>query len=208
MLSSGEIRPSISPYSSMMLLVKKKYRSWWRFCVDYIALNNVTIPDKISILLIEELFDKLNEASLFSIDLKAGYHQIRMSENDIEKTTFRTHEGHYMFLVMSFGLTNAPATFQSSMNVLFRPHLRKFVLVFFNDILSLEEHLKHLEIMLTTLREHELYVNKKKCKFAKSRVEYLWHIILGQRVEVDPEKIKSIAEWLSPINVREVHGFF
>ncbi|TYK21518.1 Ty3/gypsy retrotransposon protein [Cucumis melo var. makuwa] len=180
MLVSGIIRPSASPYSSPVLLVKKKDGSW-RFCVDYRALNNVTIPDKFPIPIVEELFDELGGASLFSkIDLKAGYHQIRMVDRDIEKTAFQTHEGHYEFLVMPFGLTNAPATFQSLMNSIFRPYLRKFVLVFFDDILiysrNWEDHLKHMEI-----------------------------VFLG--VEVDPEKIKAITKWPKPTNVRETRGF-
>ncbi|KAJ0818857.1 putative nucleotidyltransferase, Ribonuclease H [Helianthus annuus] len=211
LLSLGMIRPSKSAYSSPVILVRKKDNSW-RMCVDYRALNNATVPDKYPIPVVEELIDELHGALYFSkLDLKSRYNQIRMREDSIDKTAFRTHDGHYEYLVMPFGLTNAPTTFQAIMNDIFRPFLRRMVVIFFDDILvyspSWADHMNDLQSVFTILLQNQFLVNRTKCAFDQESIEYLGHIISGQGVSMDPHKIEAVLNWPVPKHLKGLRGF-
>ena len=194
-----------------MLFVKKKDGTL-RLCIDYRQLNKLTIKNKYPLPIIDDLFDQLKGASIFSkIDLRSGYHQLRIKDADVHKTAFRTRYGHYEFLVMAFGLTNAPAAFMDLMNRVFRPYVDQFFVVFIDDILvyskDREIHDTHLRVVLETLRKEHLYAKLSKCEFWMNEVSFLGHIVSKEGIRVDPKKIEVVVEWKPPRNVTEVRSF-
>lgn len=176
------------------------------------ALNAITVKDAFPIPVVDELLDKLHGAKFFTkLDLRSGYHQVQMNPADVAKTAFCTHDGLYEFLVMPFGLCNAPATFQALMNDVLRPFLHRFVLVFFDDILiysvTWADHLRHLRAVLDTLQQHWLFVKRSKCAFGVSSISYLGHIITESCVAMDPAKVQAVRDWPQPRSVQAVRGF-
>ena len=190
----------------------KKKDGTLRMCIDYRQINKVTVKNKYPLPRIEDLFDQLKGAGVFSkIDLRSGYYQLRVKDVDVLKTAFRTRYGHYEFLVMPFGLTNAPAAFMDLMNRVFRPYLDQFVVVFIDDILVYskdeQEHEQHLKIVLQTLREKKLYAKLSKCDFWLKEISFLGHIVSAEGIRVDPVKIEAVVNWKPPRSVTEVRSF-
>ncbi|KAL8154567.1 hypothetical protein AgCh_000077 [Apium graveolens] len=205
------IRPSVSPWGAPVLFVKKK-DGRMRLCIDYRELNKLTIKNRYPLPRIDDLFDQLKDVVYFSkIDLRTGYHQLKIKPEDISKTAFRTRYGHYEFLVMSFGLTNAPAAFMDLMNRVFKKYLDKCVIVFIDDILIYSrteiEHAEHLRITLGILREEQLYAKFSKCEFWRNEVQFLGHVINKEGVLVDPSKIEAVSNWERPTTPTEVRSF-
>jgi hypothetical protein len=211
LLDKGFIRPSTLPWGCPALFVKKKDEIL-RFCIDYRPLNVVTIKNKYPLPRIDVLFDQLVGVKVFSkIDLRSNYHQIKIRASDIPKTAFSTRYGLYEFLVMSFGLTNAPAYFMYLMNSVLMPELDKFVVVFIDDILvyskNEEEHAGHLHVVLQHLREHCLYAKLSKCDFWLKEIKFLGHTISQAGITIDPDKVQEVMNWKPPMTVRQIRSF-
>ncbi|KAD4385652.1 hypothetical protein E3N88_25821 [Mikania micrantha] len=211
LLDKGFIRPSFSPWGAPVLFVKKKDGTF-KMCIDYRELNKLTIKNRYPLPRIDDLFDQLQGAQYFSkIDLRSGYHQLRIQEEDIPKTAFRTRYGHYEFMVMPFGLTNAPAVFMDLMNRVCKPYLDQFVIVFIDDILiyskNKKEHEQHLKTVLELLKEERLYAKFSKCEFWLREVQFLGHVINSDGIHVDPAKIEAINNWDVPTTPTEIRSF-
>lgn len=211
LLEKGFIQPSKSPFGAPIIFVPKK-NGKLRMCVDYRALNKLTVKNRYPLPRIDELMDRLQGATVFSkLDLQSGYWQIRIAEADVPKTAFRTRYGHYEWKVLPFGLTNAPATFQALMNRVLAPYLDRFCVVYLDDILifsnSPEEHAEHLRLVLQALEDNSLYAGIDKCAFGLSEVDFVGHVVTASGIRPDPAKLAAVQDWPTPKTVRDVRAF-
>ena len=211
MLDKGFIRTSTSPCGALVLFAKKKDKTL-RLCIHYRQLNRVTIKNRYPLLRIDDLFDQLRGATVYSkINLCTGYHRLRIREADIPKAAFKTWYEHFEFMEMPFGLTNAPATFMDLMHRVFQPYLDQFFVVFVDNILiyspSEEEHDDHLRVVLQLLRDHQMYAKFSKCEFWLTEVRFLGHVMLASSVSVDPEKVEAMMSWERSKSVFEIRSF-
>ena len=211
LLSKGHIRPSTSEYASPVLFVRKKDGSS-RMCVDYRALNKQTKRNRYPLPRIDDLLDRLHASTIFSkIDLRSGYHQVKVAEADIHKTAFTTRYGLYEFTVLPFGLTDAPATFMTVMNRVLQPYLDEFVVVYLDDIMiyskNMEEHTKHLRLVLDKLRQYKMHAKQSKCTLYASEVDFIGQRVSAKGLQADPTKVQALIDWPEPTNVHEIRQF-
>lgn len=211
LLAAGHIEPSTSPWSAPILFVRKKDGTL-RLCIDYRALNVVTVRDEYPLPCIDAIFDKLAKAKFFlMLDLNMAYHQVQLDEESREATAFTCEKGHFQFKVMTFKFTNVPPTFQRMMTSYLGNMVGQFVEVYLDDILiyskTWEEHLQHIREVLTVLRKVNLFAKASKCTWGQEEVKYLGHIIGKGQLKVDEEKVRAVREWKTPSNTKELQRF-